>query len=156
MEICTDEKSGCFGVEPMLFGKEFLFGLPPIRIIYTTINRANGGALWLFVKPGTFRTLIRYNIVVLIGNRRLLVSALNYCSIGEFHPGKLGPAAPGPIHSSFVNCGIGTLRFACTTIDAFVRDDNGHFFCCFFETTKVRLQKLYFEQEFFSIENFAK
>ena len=44
-------------------------------------------------------------------------------------PGKL------PVRPAFVNRGVRTFRFACTTVDAFIRDINGHVFlrylkCC--------------------------
>src|SRR5690606_37230412 len=109
----------------------FLFRLNIIRIRNTAVYRANGGTLRLFMETAAFCALARYDIIKFVGNRSLRRFAVNGCSIFQLYFLKFGASSPIPLSASFVDCCVGALRFACTTVDALIGNYNCHAFPTF-------------------------
>jgi len=127
-------------VQPLFAGQQLFFRLSAVGVIYTTVDRANGSALWLFVKPYTFGTLVRYDVVEIIGYGFLLSIHIYLAAVFQLvFAGYAGPVGDCPFYTPFVNRVIGAFWFASPTIDAFVCYDDGHNYIFFQSNIKQTL-----------------
>lgn len=75
----------------------------------------------------TFCTFIGYNIVKFIRNWILLVAGIHYTAIFQrVIVRNAGSIRNGPLYTTLINCIIGAFGFACTAVDAFLRDHDRH------------------------------
>ena len=105
------------------------FFLLPLGVRYTAVNRANGGALRLFVEAYTFGTLIRHDVVELITDGLLLGVGLDdragFNLVGLGDGSALGHF---PFYAAFVDGGVGAFGFAGSAVDTVVGNENCHLF----------------------------
>lgn len=101
--------------------------LLPFWVRYAAIHRANGGALWLFVKADTFGAFIRYDVVKVIADGRLLYVRRNdIASLDLVRLGDGGAFAHLPLYAAFIDGSIGAFWFAGSAVDTVVGDKNSH------------------------------
>jgi len=114
-------------VEPLLAFQQYLFGLPAVGIVYTTVYWAYGGALRLFVKTHTFCAFIRDDIIKIIGYRVVLLIRIYFRSIFQLITARdASTVGDSPFHTPFVYSIVGAFWFASPAVDTFVCYNDCH------------------------------
>jgi len=107
--------------------EQHILRFPAVGVGYAAIDRTNSSALGLLVESHTFCAFVGYYIIDVIGNRCSAVIGLVGLTqtVGKTTPNTRAIRV-GPVNPPFIYSMVGTLRFACPAIDAFIGYDNGH------------------------------
>jgi hypothetical protein len=91
------------------------------------INRANSGALGLFMEALALGALVGNNIVSINADRRILGVSINYRSVEKrkstFNGGSVGHS---PLYPTFINGIVRTLGLTGTAVDTFISNLDSH------------------------------
>jgi hypothetical protein len=104
-----------------------------ILIGNTTVNRANGGALWFFVETFAFRTFSRHNVIYIVRNWGLRIFGVyRFTAWQNYFPTQCRAVFVAPVIGAFVNRSVWTLGLAGSAVNTFVGDYNCHLISVFF------------------------
>ena len=110
-----------------LLGEQLLLAFHVGIIRDTTIHRAYGRTLGLFVEAHALRAFVRGYIVDFIADGLLYGIRIHRLPIGQHYLAlQGGPIAVAPFISAFVDCGIRAFRFACPAIYTLIGDNYRH------------------------------
>ena len=126
----------------LLLREQFFLAFAVIGIVHAAIHRTYSCALGLIVETGAFGTLVRHDVVDVHGLGRHGLVGIEHGAHGSDLRTMQGRAIrEAPFHAAFIDGIVGTLRFACTTIDAFVCDHDRHeravYFCGLVRRAKI-------------------
>jgi hypothetical protein len=117
-------------VEKVFFFQQLLFGLHMILVGYTTVHRANGGTLGLFVESLALCALVGNDIVDIVVHGFLRFACIDLASAWR-HDGaaQRGAVRESPFLSTLIDRIVRAFGFTGPAIDAFIRDLYRHASC---------------------------